>query len=111
MASARQSTSNTFELWVSIWVLPELVESAARAGSTELAREALDRLAETTQPCGTDDALGIEARCRAVLSDSAIAEEPYRESIDRLSRTHLCPELARAQSALRGVAAPRGPTF
>jgi tetratricopeptide (TPR) repeat protein len=96
MASARQSTSNTFELWVSIWALPELVESAARAGSTELAREALDRLAETTQPCGTDDALGIEARCRALLSDSAIAEEPYRESIDRLSRTHLRPELARA---------------
>jgi DNA-binding CsgD family transcriptional regulator len=96
MASARQSTPNPFELWVSIWALPELVESAARVGSTELARDALDRLADTTQPCGTDDALGIEARCRALLSDSATAEEPYRESIDRLSRTHLRPELARA---------------
>jgi DNA-binding CsgD family transcriptional regulator len=96
MASARQSTPNTFELWVSIWALPELVESAARAGDTDLARDALDRLAETTQPCGTDDALGIEARCRALLSDSATAEETYRESIDRLSRTRLRPELARA---------------
>jgi DNA-binding CsgD family transcriptional regulator/tetratricopeptide (TPR) repeat protein len=96
MASARQSTPTTFELWVSVWALPELVESAARAGDTELARDALDRLAETTQPCGTDDALGIEARCRALLSDSGIAEEPYRESIDRLSRTQLRPELARA---------------
>ena len=38
MASARQSTSNTFELWVSVWALPELVEGAARAGDTELAR-------------------------------------------------------------------------
>jgi DNA-binding CsgD family transcriptional regulator/tetratricopeptide (TPR) repeat protein len=96
MASARQSTPTTFELWVSVWALPELVESAARAGDTELARDALDRLAETTQPCGTDEALGIEARCRALLSDSGIAEEPYRESIDRLSRTQLRPELARA---------------
>jgi DNA-binding CsgD family transcriptional regulator len=96
MASARQSTPNTFELWVSIWALPELVESAARAGNTELAREALDRLTETTQPCGTDDALGIETRCRALLSDNSTAEETYRESIDRLSRTRLRPELARA---------------
>ena len=96
MASARQATPNTFELWVSIWALPELVESAARAGNTELAREALDRLTETTQPCGTDDALGIETRCRALLSDNSTAEETYRESIDRLSRTRLRPELARA---------------
>jgi DNA-binding CsgD family transcriptional regulator/tetratricopeptide (TPR) repeat protein len=96
MAAARQSTPNTFELWVSVWALPELVEAAARAGDTELARDALDQLAETTQPCGTDDALGIEARCRALLSDGAAAEELYRESIDRLSRTQLRPELARA---------------
>ncbi|MET0227600.1 MAG: AAA family ATPase, partial [Actinomycetes bacterium] len=97
MASARQSTSNTFELWVSVWALPELVEAAARAGDTGLAREALDRLAETTQPCGTDDALGIEARCRALLSDGTAADDLYREAIDRLRRTRLRPELARAQ--------------
>ena len=96
MASARQSTSNTFDLWVSVWALPELVEGAARAGDTELHGDALDRLVETTQPCGTDDARGIEARCRALLSDGAAAEELYRESIDSLSRTQLRPELARA---------------
>jgi DNA-binding CsgD family transcriptional regulator len=96
MVSARQSTSNTFELWVSVWALPELVEAAARAGDTDLARDALDRLAETTQPCDTDDALGIEARSRALLSEGATAEGRYRESIDRLSRTQLRPELARA---------------
>ncbi len=96
MASARQSTSNTFELWVSVWALPELVEAAARTGDTDLACDALDRLADTTQPCGTDDALGIEARSRALLSEGATAEGRYRESIDRLSRTQLRPELARA---------------
>ena len=94
--SAQQATSNTFEPWISIWALPELVEAAARGGDVELAREALQRLAETTQPSGTDWALGVEARSRALLSDSATAEELHLEAIDRLSRTQLRPELARA---------------
>ena len=81
---------------VSMWALPELVEAAARTGDAELARDALERLAETTQPCGTDFALGIEARCRALLSDGAAADDLYREAIDRLGRTRLRPELARA---------------
>jgi ATP/maltotriose-dependent transcriptional regulator MalT len=80
---------------VSIWALPELVEAAARVGDTERAREALKRLAETTQPCGTDWALGVEARSRALLSDGAAADELYREAIERLRRTKLRPELAR----------------
>jgi hypothetical protein len=95
-SSARQATSNTFEPWISVWALPELVEAATRGGDAELARDALDRLAETTQPAGTDWALGIEARCRALLSEGAGAEDLYREAIDRLSRTRLRPELARA---------------
>ena len=66
---ARQSTSDTSELWASVWALPELVEAAARSGDAGLARDALERLAETTQPCRTDSALGIEARCRALLSE------------------------------------------
>ena len=95
-AAARQATSNTFEPWISMWALPELVEAAARGGDTELARDAVERLAVTTRPCATDWALGIEARCRALLSDSAAADGLYREAIDRLSRTRLRPELARA---------------
>jgi DNA-binding NarL/FixJ family response regulator len=96
LSAARQATSNPFEPFVSIFALPELVEAAARAGHTELAHDALVRLAETTQPCGTDVAAGIEARCRALLSDGAAADELYREAIDRLSRTRVRPELARA---------------
>jgi ATP/maltotriose-dependent transcriptional regulator MalT len=94
-ASARQAATDTFAPWVSMWALPELVEAAARAGQAELACHALERLAETTRPCGTDWALGIEARCRALLSDGEAADELYREAIDRLSRTQLRPELAR----------------
>ena len=47
-AAARQATSNTLEYWVSVWALPELVEAAIRVGDGELARDALERLAETT---------------------------------------------------------------
>jgi ATP/maltotriose-dependent transcriptional regulator MalT len=95
-AAARQATSNTFEYWVSVWALPELVEAAVRVGDAELAHDALERLAETTQPAGTDFALGIEARSRALLSDGAAADDLYREAIERFSRTRLRPELARA---------------
>jgi DNA-binding CsgD family transcriptional regulator len=94
--SARQATSSPFEVFVAVHALPELVEAAARGGDAELAREALERLAETTQPAGTELALGIEARSRALLCDGATAEELHREAIDRLRRTKLRPELARA---------------
>ncbi len=95
-SAAQQATSNTLNPWMSMWAMPELVEAAARAGDLELARHALERLAETTQPCGNDVALGIEARCRALLSHGADADDRYREAISRLSRTQLRPELARA---------------
>jgi DNA-binding CsgD family transcriptional regulator len=93
--SARQATSNTFEYWVSVWALPELVEAAVHVGDAELAHDALERLAETTQPAGIDLALGIEARSRALLSDGTGANNLYRAAIERFSRTRLRPELAR----------------
>jgi DNA-binding CsgD family transcriptional regulator len=95
-SAAREVTANSIDPWESMWALPELVEAAARVGDAELAREALERLAETTQPAGTEFALGIEARSRALLSEGATAEDLYREAIDRLGRTKLRPELARA---------------
>ena len=95
-SAARRATSDSLNPWMSMWALPELVEAAVRIADAGLARDALARLAETTQPCGTDLALGIEARCRALLSDGAAADGLYREAIDRLSRTRLRPELARA---------------
>ena len=74
-SAARQATANPRNQWIPMWVLPELVEAAVRAGDTGLARDALERLAETTGPCGTDFALGIEARCRALLTDGAAADD------------------------------------
>ena len=94
-SSARQAAANPFDPWCALWALPELVEAAARLGDDELAGDALDRLAVMTQPSGNDPALGIEARCRALLSDGADADDLYREAIDRLGLTRLRPELAR----------------
>ena len=94
--AARQATSNTFDYHVSARALPELVEAAARTGNPGLARDALERLAEVTQRCGTDVALGVEARSRALLSYGKGADSLYRVAIDRLGRTRPRPELARA---------------
>ena len=94
--AARRASSATSDYFASAWALPELVEAAARAGKPGLARDALKRLAEVTQPCGTDAALGIEARSRALLSYGVAADDLYRVAIDRLGRTRLRPELARA---------------
>ena len=96
MSTARKATANTFDPWASAWALPELVEAAARGGDAGLARDALKQLAEITQACGNDPALGIEARCQALLGDGTDADHLYREAIDRLGRTELRPELARA---------------
>ncbi len=95
-SAARQAAANPFDPWSALWALPELVEAAARLGDDELACGALDRLAVMTQPSGNDPALGIEARCRALLSDGGDADDLYREAIDRLGLTRLRPELARA---------------
>jgi len=96
-SAARLATTDALNHWIPTWVLPELVEAAARGGDTELARDALDRLAKTTQPCRTEFALGIETRCRALLTDGAAADELYREAIEWLKRTRLRPEVARAR--------------
>jgi DNA-binding CsgD family transcriptional regulator len=74
----------------------ELIEAASRSGNEQLARTALDWLAEMAQASGTEWALGIEARSRALLSDGGDAERLYREAIERLARTHVRVELARA---------------
>jgi len=96
LAAARHACEDTFTRYISMWALPELVEAAARIGNTHVAPGAVEQLAETTRAGGTDFGLDLEARCRALLSGGRVAYELYREAIDRLGRTRLRPELARA---------------
>ena len=96
LTAARQASEDTSALHISMWALPELVEAGARSGNAHLAAGAAERLAEFTQAGGTDFGLGIQARSRALVTESRAAEGLYREAIDRLRRTQLRPELARA---------------
>jgi DNA-binding CsgD family transcriptional regulator len=75
------------------WGLVELVEAGVRSGRTHDAAAALERLRERTQASGTEWALGVDARCRALLQDD---ESCYRESIERLARSRAAVELARS---------------
>jgi DNA-binding CsgD family transcriptional regulator len=96
LAAAQEATNEEFDLFLSPWALPELIEASVKSRKTELGNGAFERLAEATTAAGTDWALGIEARCRALLSDGAAADDLYREAIGRLRRTRLRPELARS---------------
>jgi DNA-binding CsgD family transcriptional regulator len=95
-AAPEQASHYLPEVVISMWALPELVEAAARTGDSQLAASAVDELAATTQPGGTDFGLGIEARSRALISQGRAAEDLYREAIERFGRTTLRPELARS---------------
>ena len=95
LAAAQQVGEHPEELLFA-WGLVELIEAATRSGKLARAGDALQRLSETTRTSGSDWALGIEARSRALLSDGDTAERLYREAIDRLGRTRVRWALARA---------------
>jgi DNA-binding CsgD family transcriptional regulator len=97
LAAARQVAEPSKRLDATFnWVLPELIEAAARGDQAELAHDALEQLTEMTAAGGTDWGLGLEARSRALLSERNVAEELYQEAIERLGRTRVRGEHARA---------------
>jgi DNA-binding CsgD family transcriptional regulator len=96
MSAAQGATEHPGEMLSPTWAAVELIEAAARSGNTDIAAEALRRLAEITSASGTDWALGVEARSRALLSEGDTAERLYLESIDRLGRTRIRGGLARS---------------
>ncbi len=96
LTSAERAAEHPAELGFTTLVLPELVEAAVRCGERDHAVAALQRLTEGAEASGTDWALGLQARCRALLSGDEEAEGLYREAVDRLGRTRMRMELARA---------------
>jgi ATP/maltotriose-dependent transcriptional regulator MalT len=96
LAAAKRASDVTPELFIAVWALPELIEAARRCGHGELGSAALARLAASANASATDWGLGIAARSRALVSDGPAAENAYREAIERLGRTQLRTELARA---------------
>ena len=97
LAVAEQATEYPQEMGAATWgALVELIEAATRGGRAERARNALQRLTRLTSASGTDWARGLEARSCALLSHGEAAESAYREAIERLGRTRIRGELARA---------------
>ena len=104
-----QRAAEQADIALSAWASVELVEAAVRSGATNTAADTVARLRVSTSASGTDWALGVEARSRALLSDGAEADRLYRDAIERLGahahahRTRACP------SALWRMAAPGAP--
>ena len=93
---AERATEETYQPLSTQLALPELIEAAVRTGRAELAWESLERLSAMTTIEDSDWAKGLEARSRALLSEGHDAEHCYAEAVERLGRTPLRPELARA---------------
>jgi len=85
------------QLVIQNWGLSELIESAVRTGRRDLATGALEKLSTKARASGTDWALGIEARSRALLSDGNPAESHFHRAIEHLGRTRIRAELARTR--------------
>ena len=96
LAVAEPATEETCLPFITQWILPELIESGVRTGRADLARQALGRLSAMTSVEGSDWAKGLEVRSRALVSEGQEAEQCYAEAVERLGRTRLRPELARA---------------
>ena len=96
LATAQRASEDSPAVEFASWALVELVEAAVRSGVPERAAGAVQRLSGIARACGTDWALGAEARSRALVSDGAAAESLYREAIGRFGRTRLRVDLARA---------------
>ena len=97
VTAAQEASEETPELFLAMWASIELVEAATRTKNGDLAQAALGRLGAQTAATETEWALGIHARSRALLSEGDAAERLYCEAIDRLGRTRLRPDLARAR--------------
>jgi DNA-binding CsgD family transcriptional regulator len=97
MTAAQEAAEYPPVMGVEPWqALVELIEAGTRAGHSRIARAAFSRLTEVTAAAGTDWALGIEARSRALLAPDDDAERSYREAIERLGRTKIRGAFARA---------------
>jgi DNA-binding CsgD family transcriptional regulator len=95
LACAGRAPGHPYDVGFAFWLLPELIEAAVRGEDVERARRPARRLAALAAASGTDWALGLAARCEALLESDDHAERRYREALARLGRTRMRSALAR----------------
>jgi len=76
--------------------LPEVVEAAVCSGNYELASDVFATLSSRTAAAGTPWALGLRARCEALISKGEEAERSHLDAISQLGRSRAIVDLARA---------------
>jgi DNA-binding CsgD family transcriptional regulator len=76
--------------------LPELIEAAVRSDHRKVADRAFAILADRASTAATPWALGLRARCQALLEQGSTAETEYLEAISQLERSRAAVDLARA---------------
>jgi DNA-binding CsgD family transcriptional regulator len=95
--AAKDATRDTNDIWYWGWGAVELIEAASRTNRAAQAKPPLDRLTESTDASGTDWALAVQARCRALLIDGKKAEALFQEALERLLPTRLRLDVARTR--------------
>jgi DNA-binding CsgD family transcriptional regulator len=99
-AAAAAAAARAYEqdgLGFGVWVLPELVEAAARSGDRPTATSAFERLAERTRTSTTEWARGVEAAAHALISDGPEAEGLHIEALEQLVGSRVIVLHTRAQ--------------
>src|SRR3712207_582969 len=97
LTAAREATADPLQPGAPKWGPAEPVEAGARSGEARVAAGGLEQLSAMAHARGTDWALGVEASRRALLRDTGDAEDLFREALERLARTTVQVEFARAQ--------------
>jgi DNA-binding CsgD family transcriptional regulator len=93
VAATGQALADAQPLGMSGWARIELIEAAVRSGKDALGSDALEGF--SGRDSGTDWALGVDARSRALLTQGDAAEDAYREAIERLDRSGATALVAR----------------
>jgi DNA-binding CsgD family transcriptional regulator/tetratricopeptide (TPR) repeat protein len=96
METALKASSSN-EAGYAMLSLPDVIEAAVRTNNCEVATAAMEPLSSIAQAMGTNWALGVVARSRALMSDDrGEIECLHEEAIARLGQTRVVVELARA---------------
>jgi DNA-binding CsgD family transcriptional regulator len=94
LAAAQQAREHD-ELGFGVWVLPELIEAAARSGQPQAAADGLRQLSERTSLSRSPWAHGIQVRSRALLAGGPAAGDLYQEAISLIGPSQMTVQLAR----------------
>jgi DNA-binding CsgD family transcriptional regulator len=83
-------------VFIAEMTLPSLIEAAVRSDHQDVARAAFATLAGRAETAATPWALGLRARCHALIVENGHAEEAHLEAISQLRRSRAALDLARA---------------